>query len=100
LAALGPEGRFESADVVALYNNARIPFDPIDRMKKNLARKESGERRPYRVRLSGFLSEEEVGLGDLIKRATNAIGIRPCAGCERRAAALNRWFVFTGWHSR
>jgi len=53
------------------------------------------EREPYRVRLPGFISEEEVGLGDAIKRVTYAMGIRPCGGCERRAAALNRWMVFT-----
>lgn len=50
----------------------------------------------YHVRLPGFISDEEVGLGDLIKRATSAIGLRPCGGCKRRAAALNRWMVFSG----
>jgi hypothetical protein len=69
-------------------------------MKKKRASEETGERRPYRVRLPGFVTEKEVGLGDVIKRATSAVGIRRCAGCERRATALNRWFVFTGWHSR
>jgi hypothetical protein len=42
------------------------------------------------------VSDKETGLGDAIKRVTNAFGIRPCGGCERRAAALNSWFVFTG----
>ncbi|MEM2890127.1 MAG: hypothetical protein QW358_02125 [Candidatus Hadarchaeum sp.] len=51
---------------------------------------------PYRVRLPGFISNEDIGLGDVIKRVTYAVGIKPCSGCERRAAALNRWFVFTG----
>ncbi len=58
------------------------------------------ERQSHRVRLPGFVSEEEIGLGDLIKRTTYAMGIKPCSGCERRAAALNRWLVFTGRHSR
>jgi hypothetical protein len=49
----------------------------------------------HRVRLPGFLIEEEVGLGDLIKKATYAMGIRPCGGCERRAAVLNRWMTFS-----
>ena len=40
---------------------------------------------PYRVRLPGFISDNEVGLGDVIKRATSAIGVRPCGGCEHRA---------------
>ncbi len=53
------------------------------------------ERQPYRVRLPGFIADEEVGLGDVIKRATYAMGIKPCGGCEHRAAALNRWMVFS-----
>jgi hypothetical protein len=53
------------------------------------------ERRPYRVRLPGFVKDEEIGLGDVIKRATASAGIRPCGGCARRAATLNRWVVFT-----
>jgi hypothetical protein len=51
---------------------------------------------PHRVRLPGFVTDEDIGLGDAIKRATSTFGIKPCGGCERRAAALNRWFVFTG----
>jgi hypothetical protein len=58
--------------------------------------KTEGDRQPYRVRLPGFVSDKDIGLGDAIKRVTYALGIQPCAGCERRAAALNRWFVFTG----
>jgi hypothetical protein len=53
------------------------------------------ERRLHRVRLPGFLKEREVGLGDSIKQMTRAIGIRPCGGCEKRAATLNRWVTFT-----
>ncbi|HTS69808.1 MAG TPA: hypothetical protein VMO17_12575 [Terriglobia bacterium] len=55
----------------------------------------SRERPPHRVRLPGFLVEEEIGLGDAIKRVTYAMGISPCQGCEKRAAALNRWMHFT-----
>jgi hypothetical protein len=68
-------------------------------MKKTTTSK-MAERQPHRIRLPGFITEKEVGLGDVIKRATSAVGISPCAGCERRAAALNRWFVFTGRHSK
>ena len=60
------------------------------------ARAARGERKPHRVRLPGFVSDQDVGLGDAIKRATSTVGIRPCGGCEGRAAALNRWFVFSG----
>jgi hypothetical protein len=34
-------------------------------------------------------------LGDAIKRVTYAMGIKPCGGCEKRAAALNRWVHFS-----
>jgi hypothetical protein len=54
------------------------------------------EAAPYQVRLPGFISEETVGLGDVIKKATAAVGITPCAGCARRADLLNRWVTFTG----
>jgi len=48
----------------------------------------------HRLRLPGFLIEEEVGLGDLIKKATSSAGIKPCGPCQKRAAALNRWMSF------
>jgi len=64
--------------------------------------KESGRppRQPYRVRLPGFLIEEEIGLGDAIKRITYAMGVKPCEGCERRAAALNRWVGLSRWSGK
>jgi hypothetical protein len=57
---------------------------------------QKSEARPYRIRLPGFARDEEIGLGDVLKRATSAVGIRPCGGCDRRASALNRWLVFSG----
>jgi hypothetical protein len=54
---------------------------------------------PYRVSLPGFITDEDVGLGDIIKRATSAVGIPPCGGCAHRAAQLNNWFVFSGRRS-
>jgi hypothetical protein len=60
--------------------------------------KDHGEKlqhQPRRVRIPGFLIEEEIGLGDAIKRVTYAMGIKPCGGCEKRAAALNRWMQFS-----
>jgi hypothetical protein len=68
--------------------------------EKRSSQTDQSERQPYRVRLPGFVSDEEVGLGDVIKRATYAMGIKPCGGCESRAAALNRWMVFTGGRGR
>jgi hypothetical protein len=50
----------------------------------------------HRVRLPGFITEQEVGLGDVIKRATSLAGIRPCGSCQERATRLNRWMTFSG----
>jgi len=50
---------------------------------------------PYHVRLPGFLIEGEMGLGDIVKKITYSIGVQPCSGCEKRAAALNRWMRFS-----
>jgi len=47
------------------------------------------------VRLPGFVADEAIGLGDVAQRVSFAMGIKPCGGCERRAAAMNRWMVFT-----
>lgn len=68
-------------------------------MPENKAQKEpvtQDENQSHRVRLPGFINDEEIGLGDAVKRAAYAVGMKPCSGCERRAAALNRWAVFTG----
>jgi len=50
---------------------------------------------PHHVRLPGFLVENEIGLGDVLKRVTSAVGVKPCGGCEKRAAGLNSWITFT-----
>lgn len=69
--------------------------------QKTQDRTERLDKPPGRVRLPGFLveDEEDVGLGDVIKRATSAVGVKPCGGCARRAAALNGWIVFSGRRS-
>lgn len=52
------------------------------------------------VRLPGFLPEDqEVGLGDVVKRATSLAGIKPCSGCAQRAGTMNRWLTFTSRNS-
>ncbi len=50
----------------------------------------------YSVCVPEFITKKQIGLGDVIKQATSAIGFQPCAGCEHRAAALNRMLVFSG----
>lgn len=56
---------------------------------------ETYEKKPHSLRLPGFIVSEEIGLGDVIKRVTYAIGIQPCGGCDKRAATLNRLMVFS-----
>jgi hypothetical protein len=53
------------------------------------------DRQPIRVRLPGFLIDEDVGLGDVIKQVTFRMGVSPCSGCEHRAKTLNSWVVFS-----
>jgi hypothetical protein len=56
----------------------------------------SDSKQPFRVRLPAFISErDEIGLGDVIKRATASLGLQPCGGCDGRAARLNRLVVFS-----
>jgi hypothetical protein len=57
---------------------------------------DQSEPAPHRVRLPGFTAGAELGLGEVIKRATSLVGIRPCGSCRERAAHLNRWMVFSG----
>ena len=40
--------------------------------------------------------KQAIGLGDLIKRLTTALGIKPCSGCEQRAEKLNQMVVLGG----
>ena len=49
---------------------------------------------PRYVRLPGFIVDQDIGLGTVIKRATSALGIKPCGSCQRRATILNKKVVF------
>ena len=35
-----------------------------------------------------------IGAGDVVKAATSALGIKPCGGCSKRAAGMNRAATF------
>jgi hypothetical protein len=50
---------------------------------------------PMQVRLPIPL-REPVGLGELLTRATTAVGIKPCEGCKRRARVLDRIVTVAG----
>jgi hypothetical protein len=51
---------------------------------------EAGSAR-HRVRLPHFIVHKPVGAGQVVRNITNAVGVRPCAPCERRADRLDRW---------
>ena len=38
--------------------------------------------------------EKSKGLGDTVKKITNAMGIKQCAPCKRRQQNLNRFFPY------
>ncbi len=44
--------------------------------------------------------QEDIGVGDVIKRVTNAFGIKPCKGCKRRAAIMNRFILTSRRNNR
>jgi hypothetical protein len=82
-----------------LPNSVEIQGKEVKLMTKTSDSNDSpdqSEHAPRRARLPGFITDDKIGLGDVIKRATSYVGIKPCGGCERRAAALNRWVVFKG----
>ena len=39
------------------------------------------------------IPQEGIGVGDLIRRMTDVLHIKPCRGCERRRQVLNRWVI-------
>ena len=55
---------------------------------------DSKETAAIRMRIPGFVSDHDIGLGDAIHSLTASVGIQPCGGCRRRAAKLNRLVSF------
>jgi hypothetical protein len=68
-------------------------------MSEDAKAPERGRRNPHKVRLPGFIDDREIGLGEVVRRATSSLGIRPCGGCTERASRLNDWMVFSGQRS-
>jgi hypothetical protein len=58
-------------------------------------RNKQGKGPKHFIRLPGFITEEDIGLGDVVKRIIYAVGIKPCGGCQKRAEALNKWITFS-----
>jgi hypothetical protein len=51
--------------------------------------------RRLRIRVPFRMQQPTIGLGDVVKRVTTAVGFRPCSACQKRAEALNRMVQFT-----
>ena len=49
----------------------------------------------HTVQLPRLSTDESVGLGQVVKRITSSLGVRPCRPCEQRAARLDQWLQFS-----
>ena len=43
-------------------------------------------------RIVNVISNERIGLGDLIAKSTSVVGIKSCNGCTQRQQRLNKWW--------
>lgn len=80
--------------------NEQKEVTTVEEQEDQILQAESISHSPHVVRLPGFITDEEIGLGDVVKHITSSFGIQPCGGCEGRAARLNQWIVFRGRHSQ
>lgn len=60
---------------------------------------------PGQIETSEHQPPARIGLGDAVAAATKAVGVKPCGGCAKRQAAMNRatpaWARRAlGWWSR
>jgi hypothetical protein len=69
----------------------RLPQQSVGTNRKSSLTKES---KLYRINIPGIINEE-IGLGDVIKKITKSVGFNPCGGCQKRAEAMNRWLVIS-----
>ena len=54
---------------------------------------DKSERQPHRVRLPGFITDEEIGLGDVIKHATSTVVLDPATIVpSARRGSTAGWF--------
>ena len=68
----------------------RAKLDEISELEKQ-RRVETAKRLLSKAKIPEPKSK---GLGDTIKKVTNAMGIKQCGGCKRRQDKLNRLFPY------
>jgi hypothetical protein len=56
----------------------------LSAMRAKFAKRKSEQKEPIR------------GLGDVVHRVTDALGMEHCDECERRRQRMNRWFRLEG----
>lgn len=73
--------------------------EEVNVKKEQLEANDGEQAQAYRIRIPRFVTDEDLGLGDALKRVTSSMGIKTCGGCQRRAALLNHWLVLSGGRS-
>lgn len=48
-----------------------------------------------RLRVPGL--KKTIGAGDVVRKATEALGIEHCSDCDRRRELFNRWLRFDSY---
>ena len=50
-----------------------------------------------RLRLKVPGLKKSIGAGDVVRKATEALGIEHCSDCDRRKERMNRWLRFDAY---
>ena len=64
----------------------------LARRADRAGRQPNTTKREMRLPVSG-IPADGIGVGDAVKRVTDAFRIKPCNGCEKRRNFLNRWVI-------
>jgi hypothetical protein len=81
-----PAGSSASSSGAGLAGNSGGTASRLRAMRNEAGR--------WAVAIPGLPIAQPVGLGDVISKATSAVGIQPCGGCRERAELLNRLVSF------
>lgn len=87
----------------ALLALSELPSSKGDGGNSNLGDGEENERGNGKSQQDGVIhelrvpikaiSQQGIGMGDMVKHLTNAVGVKTCQSCEQRRQKLNRWMI-------